>query len=531
MMQNHKQLLINREDPQTIADVFKKINADLTTIWDDEGKKITNEFAEFANGKIIVLKSDVVDRGRKHAASNGLYGFMEAAAKYPHLHEEIVRFIDTVGIDNVGGECEEGADHLLIAAFFALAFEDVAYLEKFGNFMGTIDIAHLENAETLEVIFAALVKKYRDNPAIVPFVAKMLFFNTSNSEEFFDEYAAKVKLKAKVKKDLAVKEAFFRTLMNSAVRHEHLLDFYAEVIADKLHDIFGVDVSKHIIENYLVDYSPNDSAVSLETLDEFIKASKTEANKKAPTLEEIDKALILEKQKIEDETFKVQIASELKKMSTEQIVFFDWLCAVRILPFIGIDGNFDYWKQTDRMNHLYALFMALDISVVPQAVRTMASARARAAALNAETAAGKAAAEAAARASGAYDKAPNKNYYAVNLAHEVCNDARAAAEAAKALSVAYNLQEILIDDVGKIQDNIQISHNDTSLYGKIWENFQQALEKEDCAYWGCLYKDIFDNSFILDKEAHQRRLNVPKEIHRHGAAAAAAFLMDMELKK
>jgi len=58
--------------------------------------------------------------------------------------------------------------------------------------------------------------------------------------------------------------------------------------------------------------------------------------------------------------FQEQVKSELQRMSSEEVVFFAWLCALRTLPYIGAKGNFNYWKKENRQKHLYALFRALD---------------------------------------------------------------------------------------------------------------------------------------------------------------------------
>ena len=68
------------------------------------------------------------------------------------------------------------------------------------------------------------------------------------------------------------------------------------------------------------------------------------------------------------------------------------------------------------------------------------------------------------------------------------------------------------------------------MYGKIWDIFIEALESEGCAYWGKLYKIIFNSGFGLDKKALDRRINVPKEIRTQGAAAVASFLGEIEEK-
>ena len=86
------------------------------------------------------------------------------------------------------------------------------------------------------------------------------------------------------------------------------------------------------------------------------------------------------------------------------------------------------------------------------------------------------------------------------------------------------LQNILLSDIEIIQKGDYTFNNDLRWYGDIWNNFQQALEKEDCSYWGHLYKNIFENCFVLDKEALERRIYVPIRIQERGASVVISYL-------
>jgi len=111
---------------------------------------------------------------------------------------------------------------------------------------------------------------------------------------------------------------------------------------------------------------------------------KKKSSKEQPKFESIEQPKI---------GFKELIEIELQKMSKEQVVFFAWLSAVRVLPFIGAKGNFDFWKKGERKKHLYAIFCALDANLYLQIV-----ARSEAAAAAADDAAATTAARAAAAA-------------------------------------------------------------------------------------------------------------------------------------
>ena len=58
------------------------------------------------------------------------------------------------------------------------------------------------------------------------------------------------------------------------------------------------------------------------------------------------------------------IGSEIKRrlecIEHKQLMFFTWLCAVRMLPFLGAKGNFKHWKEDEIQKHLYSIFDSLD---------------------------------------------------------------------------------------------------------------------------------------------------------------------------
>jgi len=271
---------------------------------------------------------------------------------------------------------------------------------------------------------------------------------------------------------------------------------------------------------------------------------------------------------MDTEIFRKQVEEELKKMSGEQIVFFAWLCAVRALPFLCSEGNFNYWREKDLQRYLYAIFRALDTNVYYSAAYSRAyadtadrvniwdAARAYADTVQAAYAAAKAdadadtantvgiaAAYADANAAYAFARATHDSYeedcaYVAAFEAEANAKTRAAARAVAstvppgaAAALTTIMQNILLTDIKEIKNKIKISNNDLKWYGEIWDNFQKVLKKESCKYWGDLYKDIFEKSFELnelDKEALKRRMNVPKEIQEQGATAVAAYLVELE---
>lgn len=241
---------------------------------------------------------------------------------------------------------------------------------------------------------------------------------------------------------------------------------------------------------------------------------------------------------------RVKIQQELQKLTKKQILHFAWLCAVRALPFLGANANFKFWKENERQKHLYAIFYALDISATADysdlltAAATDASSAAYAASTYAADYFDSAYSDSAASASFATSAALH-SFAAANTANAAgdtdyfyaANDSSYAADSAYAAASKkkINLPPIILQDLKNIQsDNGEIQSNQSELYGKIWDNFQKALESEGCAYWGRLYQSIFDDGFVLDTNALEQRLNVPEEIRDQGASVVANYLEELE---
>ncbi|MCL2323819.1 MAG: ADP-ribosylation factor-like protein [Oscillospiraceae bacterium] len=231
-----------------------------------------------------------------------------------------------------------------------------------------------------------------------------------------------------------------------------------------------------------------------------------------------------------DEAFKEQIEKELKKMKREQIVFFAWLCAVRALPFIGVRGNFDFWKEKDRKKNLLALFWALDVTVYNRYNTIVRFADSEIAQIAETTQIVE-----ATRTAQIYALVVNTTISSSTSTTDASAIAFAVSAATFAISsvgaidksyVYYqkNMKNVLLTDIKDIQNGHAITNNDINWYGKIWESFQKALAEENCSYWGDLYRQMFKDAFVLDEISLQRRLNVPNEIKEQGAAVVASYL-------
>jgi hypothetical protein len=286
---------------------------------------------------------------------------------------------------------------------------------------------------------------------------------------------------------------------------------------------------------------------------------------------------------MDNREFQFQVRKKLEKLKHEDRVKFAWVCAMRALPLLGTQGNFNYWKEKDRQKHLYAIFYSLDQAVkinslefynyddanvadAAEAVGTYASplttvayatyayayaadtayayaiyARAAAdvayVAADAYTAAKDAAyaAYAAYAASDATDFNYDYDDYYDNYGHAsyICYDTRptinyATARTADTAANAFlPLKDILLQDIDDIYNNKKLN-NDKSIYGDIWDKFQIALKDEGCEYWGRWYETIFQSGFQPDEDALDMRLSVPELIRSWGASAVADYLTELE---
>lgn len=267
---------------------------------------------------------------------------------------------------------------------------------------------------------------------------------------------------------------------------------------------------------------------------------------------------------ISAEEFKDKVGERIKKQfSLEEQCYFAWLCAVRALPFLNSVRNFNCWEKDEIQAHLQSVFYVLDIiaahsffygarftsvfasidtDATIRATEAYADARVTDDADAARTAADRAA-KAIAYATATYEATTSHNpvtQAAATVRAVTTAKAAVAAASAAANEIAYShikdltirFQELILDDIeligGKKHNEFQ---NDASIYGDLWENFQNDLTAIGCGYWGNLYSEIFANQFQFnkeDKEALMRRINVPSEVRISGASSVAHYLENAE---
>ena len=185
--------------------------------------------------------------------------------------------------------------------------------------------------------------------------------------------------------------------------------------------------------------------------------------------------------RLSDDEFKKYVKNQLDKLSKEQAVAFARRCALHALPYLYQQGHMDFWPQAKRMHYAYAIFNALDCCHADVILED----------------------------------------------YHIKSAAAAAYVAAAAAAAAYyfnstDIQPLLIEELQAIANNQ--TPPQVEFPPKLLENFQQALDNENCGYWAKLYLKIFANNFAVDVQELQLRLNVPEEIKAQGAAAVGLYI-------
>jgi GTPase SAR1 family protein len=204
---------------------------------------------------------------------------------------------------------------------------------------------------------------------------------------------------------------------------------------------------------------------------------------------------------------------------------FSWLCGLRALPLLSVQRGFAYWSEGNRQKHLYSIFNAMDVSAKAVIGNYFSGSDRFRAATNADVDA----AFDAGRAANTAKAARVAAYAAANAADIAITgyNADVAAYAGRVASsaAAFDLKSILLKDIEAIKEKgLNDCNHDTSVYGKLWDDFQEDLKATGCAYWARFYENLFRNSFRIDEEQLKRHLGVPDEIRAEGAAAVGRYL-------
>jgi hypothetical protein len=204
----------------------------------------------------------------------------------------------------------------------------------------------------------------------------------------------------------------------------------------------------------------------------------------------------------------------IKDFNKDQCVEFAKICAIRALPFLGIYGNFDFWKKEDKQKQLYTIFFEIDYvyTIDEKPLRILTNTYDN--------------------HDNAYDNAYNDYinagvdyaaYNAVNAVNSAVDTANtdvdastdyansyAANAAYYAVKSAYNnkitMGKLLEQDIECIKSGKKSYNADKSVYGVVWNNFINALNNCGCEYWADLYRRLFKKGFVFNKEELKHRL-------------------------
>jgi GTPase SAR1 family protein len=272
---------------------------------------------------------------------------------------------------------------------------------------------------------------------------------------------------------------------------------------------------------------------------------------------------------VKKKSFKDEISEGIKEFSLEQKVRLAVVSGIRALPFIGINGQFEFWKKERNQMYLFAVFHALDCgyyfckeidrdrgsfyryasraSVADYAYAAAyaaaeADAYANDDAISAAAAAVNAAAAAHAAANSVYSVYADANAAAAvnadadtnvaatayaaaaHAAIKAANAARADATTKYRTNFRSKMKTIIKNDIKTIGAKQPIENTDTEFYGEVWTSFQTALRDCGCDYWADLYQDLFRNHFEFDIPELERRLDIWDRYKDYGAAAAGEHL-------
>lgn len=254
--------------------------------------------------------------------------------------------------------------------------------------------------------------------------------------------------------------------------------------------------------------------------------------------------------------FEKNITAKLETFTREQILHFAWLCSTRLLPYLGYIGNLDFWDMSIRKKYMYTLFSSIDINYAmidyirnnnkyngrkAKKLITLAKnnlADILNAALGARSKISDKEDNIPFNISNAIFNATNTAISALTFEGPIYNTISVARDAAleiwnvKSLisdnNINSHMEELIFEDLENIEKGYPIRKNNIEQYKNIWNDFQCLLQKEDCLYWGKLYKTIFDNGFVLNINDLNRRIMLPVEIKNQGATGVAHYLEALE---
>ena len=217
-------------------------------------------------------------------------------------------------------------------------------------------------------------------------------------------------------------------------------------------------------------------------------------------------------------TFEDEIKQKLAGCSKSFVVVFAYRCALRSLPVLGKTGNFDFWSENNRKQHLFSILRVYDVLEFISLSDT-----------NAQLV--RAAVAAVADAADAYADA---DAYAADAVYAAAYAAAAGQRSVNALSTITlsqkNIQKQILSDLNGTQDVQVLIHQ--PLWDKppkkwlaVSKQFEQALTDIGFTYWATIYTRRIAGK--TDLEALKTRAILSKEIRRQSPDEITRYLISL----
>ncbi|MCL2804853.1 MAG: toll/interleukin-1 receptor domain-containing protein [Treponema sp.] len=261
------------------------------------------------------------------------------------------------------------------------------------------------------------------------------------------------------------------------------------------------------------------------------------------------------------EEFRKNIEVALKDYKQKHAIYFSWICGVRVLPFLGIGKNFNYWRkksindkneqEKQKQKHLESIFTALDIAYVASAVyyvenynhcipvniRNDVFSAINDVTNSDEYKAVKCAIATIIKITNVLH-AEGYEYDYINFHTTfgqgpyllvISNAIEVAVAAAKTFylhGLLDDFYKIIVNDIEVIKNNkLTFFNKDINIYGNLWDKFINGLNNNNCEYWAKMFSNLFSKYFIYNEEDLQKRINL-FEARYEGAAGIGKFMQN-----
>jgi GTPase SAR1 family protein len=259
------------------------------------------------------------------------------------------------------------------------------------------------------------------------------------------------------------------------------------------------------------------------------------------------------------------IKQNIDHLTINEMKLFAWRCAMYSLPFLGRGKDFSFFKENQK-THLYTIFHILDSCLYYSGDRSFVYGAEQSSFDDDQSDIKKVAADAF--SVGNVGKCAGEVILSIYNAHAIYemyqfkymdgenlkehsaytwkgehtyeaylgaisayrNYFRSNTNPEKSLNVLVSLIE---NDLEIIRNKQQFlaSRNLIRYYNKIWDNFQEALEKVGLSYWAQTYKRLFEKNFVLDeieKLSLEQRMHIPTDISKMGIIHSTIYLENKE---